>query len=173
MSPYAIRPARPGDLDALVTQFEQVAAEGRWIGSEAPIDHEVVRPRYAARLAADDHYLTVAELTEPVTGTGEVGTVVGQLHLAVERYGVAELGMSVSQGRRGQGIGRALLDDAVAWAIDRPDVHKIALQVWPHNEAAQNLYRSCGFEQEGYLHRHYRRRNGELWDAVVMGRQLS
>jgi RimJ/RimL family protein N-acetyltransferase len=49
-------------------------------------------------------------------------------------------------------------------------VHKIALQVWPHNEAALALYRSSGFEQEGYLRQHYRRKNGELWDAVVMGR---
>jgi RimJ/RimL family protein N-acetyltransferase len=41
--------------------------------------------------------------------------------------------------------------------------------VWPHNQSARRLYRSFGFEEEGYLRRHYRRRNGELWDAVIMG----
>jgi RimJ/RimL family protein N-acetyltransferase len=171
--PYAIRPAQAGDLDPLVVQYESVAAEGRWIGGEAPIDRDAVRSRYAARLTDPAHYLSVAELTEPVAGAGDPGTVVGQLHLAVARYGVAELGMSVSAAVRGRGIGRALLADAIAWAEGRPDVHKLALQVWPHNEAAQNLYRSYGFEQEGYLRHHYRRRNGEIWDAVVMGRQLS
>jgi RimJ/RimL family protein N-acetyltransferase len=45
----------------------------------------------------------------------------------------------------------------------------VALQVWPHNHAARALYRRFGFADEGLLRRHYRRRNGELWDAVVMG----
>jgi len=29
-----------------------------------------------------------------------------------------------------------------------------------------------GFQREGLLRRHYRRRNGELWDTVVMGLPL-
>ena len=52
-------------------------------------------------------------------------------------------------------------------------MHKIALQVWPHNEAAIALYERYGFEREGYLKRHWRRRSGELWDAVVMGLLLT
>jgi RimJ/RimL family protein N-acetyltransferase len=45
----------------------------------------------------------------------------------------------------------------------------VALQVWPHNQAARRLYLRHGFAEEGLLRRHYPRRNGELWDAVVMG----
>ena len=37
------------------------------------------------------------------------------------------------------------------------------------NEAALALYERHGFVREGYLHRHYPRRTGEVWDAVVMG----
>jgi ribosomal protein S18 acetylase RimI-like enzyme len=44
----------------------------------------------------------------------------------------------------------------------------VALQVWPHNERAIALYRKFGFQVEGRLVRHYRRRNGELWDAIPM-----
>ncbi|MDQ3574430.1 MAG: hypothetical protein M3404_05830, partial [Actinomycetota bacterium] len=51
--------------------------------------------------------------------------------------------------------------------------HKVALQVWPHNHGALALYRKFGFVQEGLLRRHYPRRNGELWDAVVMGLVLN
>jgi RimJ/RimL family protein N-acetyltransferase len=69
-------------------------------------------------------------------------------------------------------VGSALLSAAIAWAREA-GAHKVALQVWPHNEAAIALYRKFGFEQEGRLRRHYRRRNGELWDAVVMGLCLS
>jgi RimJ/RimL family protein N-acetyltransferase len=169
---FRVRPARPADLDALVDQFAAVAAEGRWIGSEAPIDREHVRSRYDTRLTEPGHYVSAAELTEPVEAAGPAGTLVGQLDLAVARYGVAELGMSVAASMRGRGVGRALLEDAIAWARSEPGVHKMALQVWPHNEAAQNLYRSTGFVQEGYLTHHYRRRSGEIWDAVVMGLQL-
>ena len=44
--------------------------------------------------------------------------------------------------------------------------------MWPHNHAAIGLYEKFGFAREGLLRRHYRRRNGELWDAIVMGRRL-
>jgi RimJ/RimL family protein N-acetyltransferase len=169
---FRVRPARSTDLDALVEQFAAVAAEGRWIGTEAPIDPERVRSQYEARLSEPHHHLLCAALTEPVDAVGPAGTLVGQLDLKVARYGVAELGMCVGGSMRGRGVGRALLQDAIAWATAEPGVHKMALQVWPHNEAAQSLYRSCGFVQEGYLTHHYRRRSGEIWDAVVMGRQL-
>jgi len=33
---------------------------------------------------------------------------------------------------------------------------------------ARRLYERAGFLDEGYLTRHYRRRSGALWDAVVM-----
>jgi RimJ/RimL family protein N-acetyltransferase len=41
--------------------------------------------------------------------------------------------------------------------------------VWPHNGAALRLYERTGFVVEGRLRRHWRRRNGELWDALLMG----
>ena len=47
--------------------------------------------------------------------------------------------------------------------------HKIYLHVWPHNKLARRFYEKFGFQEEGYLRKHYRRRNGELWDAVAMG----
>jgi ribosomal protein S18 acetylase RimI-like enzyme len=68
-------------------------------------------------------------------------------------------------------VGTALLAEAVRRAR-AAGAHKIALQVWPHNAAAIALYERFGFQREGYLRRHYRRRSGELWDAVVMGLPL-
>jgi RimJ/RimL family protein N-acetyltransferase len=174
MSPIVIRPARLGDLEPIYVTFERVAAEGRWIGRELPLDRETTLQRFRSSLTEPGHYVSVAEITEPEPALLDEpsGGLVGQLHLGVAPYGVAELGMHVASEWRGQGIGRALMQDAIAWATAEPGVHKIALQVWPHNDAAQSLYRSCGFEQEGYLRSHYRRKNGELWDAVVMGLQL-
>jgi RimJ/RimL family protein N-acetyltransferase len=44
--------------------------------------------------------------------------------------------------------------------------------VWPHNDDALRLYEKFGFEREGVLRGHYRRQDGELWDAIVTGRLL-
>jgi ribosomal protein S18 acetylase RimI-like enzyme len=76
--------------------------------------------------------------------------------------------MMVAQEHRGRGIGGRLLDESLRWAREH-GVHKVNLEVWPHNAAAIALYRSRGFSVEGRLRRHYRRSNGELWDAVAMG----
>jgi RimJ/RimL family protein N-acetyltransferase len=76
--------------------------------------------------------------------------------------------MTVASDRRRQGIGARLLERCIDFARSA-GAHKIALQVWPHNEAARSLYRRYGFQEEGYLRRHWRRKSGELWDVVVMG----
>lgn len=157
-----VREATLADVDALVAILVEVAAEGRWIGAEAPVDTERRRQRMAEDVERDDAIVLVAEAG---------GAPVGELGLHLARYGVAELGMAVAAGWRGRGVGRALL----AEAIDRAQAagaHKVALQVWPHNAAAIALYERFGFEREGYLHRHYRRRSGELWDAIIMGLRL-
>ena len=69
---------------------------------------------------------------------------------------------------RGRGIGSALLAACVEWARVA-GVHKVMLEVWPHNDAALALYRKHGFVQEAYFTKHYRRANGELWDSITMG----
>jgi ribosomal protein S18 acetylase RimI-like enzyme len=157
-----VRPATLADVDAVVAMLAEVAGEGRWIATEAPVDVDRRRRRMVEDIEREDAVVLVAEVAgEPV---GELG-----LHLA--GYGVADLGMAVAAGWRGRGVGSTLL----AEAIDRAraaGAHKVALQVWPHNSAAIALYERFGFQREGYLTRHYRRRSGELWDAVIMGLRL-
>jgi RimJ/RimL family protein N-acetyltransferase len=157
-----VRPAREDDLDAMVDLTVAVAEEGRWIGTEAPVDRERRRQRYAGDIQRDDTGVFVADAG---------GQLVGHLGLVLARYGVADLGMLVADGWRGRGVGRALLRAGVAWAR-QAGAHKISLQVWPHNRAAIALYERFGFQREGLLRGHYRRRSGELWDAVVMGLPL-
>jgi RimJ/RimL family protein N-acetyltransferase len=139
-----------------------VAVEGRWIATEAPVDRVARRAMFEKSIHRDDAQFFVAE---------DDGTVVGNLGIEVQAYGVADFGMMIASARRGEGIGSALLTAAIEWARDS-GAHKIALQVWPDNDAAIGLYRKFGFEEEGRLRRHYRRRNGELWDAIAMGLQL-
>ena len=100
-----------------------------------------------------------------------VDRVIGQLDAAARKDRPAEIGMAVAAPWRGRGVGTALMQACVDWARER-GIHKLALQVWPHNGAAIRLYTRFGFEREGVLRAHYRRENGDLWDAIVMGRLL-
>ena len=152
-----VRRAEERDLDAMLDLYEAVAAEGRYIGGEAPVDREARRLRWLEHFADPDHVSFVAEVDGRIVGQG-----------ALSGSGVAELGMLVASDWRGHGVGSALMQACLDWAR-RAGAHKISLQVWPHNDAARNLYRKFGFEEEGYLRRHWRRRNGELWDSVIMG----
>lgn len=157
-----VRPATLADVDAVVAMLAEVAGEGRWIATEAPVDVDRRRRRMVEDIEREDAVVLVAEVAgEPV---GELG-----LHLA--GYGVADLGMAVAAGWRGRGIGSALLAEGIDQAR-AAGAHKVALQVWPHNSAAIALYERFGFQREGYLTRHYRRRSGELWDAVIMSLRL-
>lgn len=167
VSRFDIRPATEHDLDELVHQTWEVAAEGRWLGTEVPFDREERRQRLARMIGGPSSTILVAGT--PVAA--RPGGVVGHISVSVAPYGVADIGMLLIEGWRGRGIGRALLDAAIDWAA-AAGAHKMSLEAWPENVAALRLYRSAGFSEEGRKRRHYRRRNGEIWDAVLMGRPL-
>ncbi|MGH2819518.1 MAG: GNAT family N-acetyltransferase [Actinomycetota bacterium] len=152
-----VRPARLEDIEQMLDNLEGVAAEGRWIGAELPLDREGVARRWRERMEDPDAAMFVAAAE---------GRVIGGV--GVTGRGPTELGMQVEAGRRRRGVGSALLRAAIEWAR-AVGSHKITLQVWPHNEAALQLYERFGFEREGCLRKQWRRANGELWDAVIMG----
>jgi RimJ/RimL family protein N-acetyltransferase len=157
-----VRPATEADLDAAVDLYEAVAVEGRRIAGEAPVNKVERRAIFQSSIRKDDAQFFVAD---------DDGTIVGELGIQLASYGVAEFGMMVAADARGRGVGSALLAAAIEWARGA-GAHKVGLQVWPDNDSAISLYRKFGFEQEGRLRRHYRRRNGELWDALIMGLAL-
>jgi ribosomal protein S18 acetylase RimI-like enzyme len=79
--------------------------------------------------------------------------------------------MAVAVPCRGRGVGSALLSAAIEKARSE-GLHKLSLEVFPHNDAAIALYRKFGFVEEGRRMKHYRRASGELWDSIVMGLSL-
>jgi len=102
-----------------------------------------------------------------VDRAAEADDVVGAIGLQQLR-GVVGLGMMISSDRPGQGIGQRLLAAGIEWARS-VGAHKMTLEVWSHNERAIALYLRFGFDVEGRLRRHHRRRSGELWDSIAMG----
>ena len=163
-APFSLRPAAADDVTELVTLFEAVAAEGIWIGTEAGFDPAVRAEGMRASYGDPDGFSGFV-----IVERGESGErIVGLLGLQTPPTGVAELGMLLLDGYRGRGLGSALLGAAISRAR-ATGMHKVALQMWPHNQRGRALYEKFGFVDEGRLVRHYRRQDGELWDAVVMG----
>ena len=135
-----------------------VAEERDGIATEPPVDID----ECAARFAGTAEETVVADAG---------GRIVGMIHVEVSRFGWGELGMLVDAGWRGRGAGSALVEAAIEWSRAH-GLHKLCLEVFPTNAPALGLYRKAGFVEEGRRIRHYRRANGELWDAVVMGLAL-
>lgn len=99
------------------------------------------------------------------------GEIIGSLHVQKSRHGFAEIGMAVARDWRGKGVGSALLDAGEAWAREQ-SVHKLSLGVFAHNDRAIALYQKHGFVEEGRRVKHYRRKNGDLYDSLEMGKLL-
>jgi putative acetyltransferase len=155
-----IRTGRTDDLEALLDLRGAVAGEGIWIRAELPLDRDGDRRKHRETIECEDgsRVMLVAEVDGSLVGSLTVLTAVG----------IGGLGMNVASGHRGAGVGAALLREAIAWAR-ATGVHKLELEHWPWNHRARALYERFGFVEEGYRRRQYRRKDGSLWDSVLMG----
>ena len=155
---FAVRPARADDALAMAEIFAAVAEERDGIATEPPVDIDERTAQFASSAAG-----TVVAVAD--------GRIVGMIHVEASHHGFGDFGMLVDRGWRGRGVGSALVRAAMDRARGQ-GLHKLCLEVFPHNAAAIGMYRKCGFVEEGRLVRQYRRASGELWDAIVMGQLL-
>ena len=163
----SIRPAEGSDASELVALAAAIGGEpGGWL-----LTTEAWRP-----VSDERRYLKAvrrhADAAVFVALDGD--RIVGRLSLARDPHPasahVADLGMMVAASHRRRGIGRKLLDAAVAWARV-VNVEKLELHVFPWNEPAIRLYEDFGFEREGLRRRHYVR-DGVAVDALLMAYHL-
>lgn len=163
----SIRPAEGSDASELVALAAAIGGEpGGWL-----LTTEAWRP-----VSDERRYLKAvrrhADAAVFVALDGD--RIVGRLSLARDPHPasahVADLGMMVAASHRRRGIGRKLLDAAVAWARV-VNVEKLELHVFPWNEPAIRLYEDFGFEPEGLRRRHYVR-DGVAVDALLMAYHL-
>jgi len=152
---FVVRPARAADGRAQAKLFAAVAGERDGIATEPPVDIDQRAAQFAR--SADASIVAVAG-----------GRIIGGIHLEVSRFGFGEVGMNVDRDWRGRGVGTALVRAAIELARSQ-GLHKLCLEVFPHNAAGVALYAKCGFVEEGRRINQYRRANGELWDSIVMG----
>ena len=163
---FDVRPARAGDARSFLEAFRSVAAERRFIRTE-----EVSRTarRYRRRFRR-----SVTEETAHLVAVAG-GRVIGSISIQRDAHPVtqhtASIGMFVTSGWRGRGVGTALMEEGMRWARDA-GVERVDLTVYPHNQAAITLYRRFGFVEEGRLVRHSKKSYGyedEILMAVWLG----
>jgi len=88
-------------------------------------------------VAADANGIFVAESEGQV-----IGYITARVDVDTKIAGIPNLG--VLPAYRGQGIGRTLIETAVAYARDA-GMHFIRIETLAHNPIGQHLYPSCGF----------------------------
>jgi putative acetyltransferase len=158
-----VRPADPRDAAFLVALAESVGSEPEgWLISDSRWRSVADERRYLR--AVRKHPDAAVFVAESERG------IVGRLSVARDPHPasrhVADLGLMVAADARRQGVGWALLEQAVDWAR-AGGVTKLELHVFPHNEPAIRLYEKFGFVKEGYRHDQYRR-GRDFVDAILM-----
>jgi RimJ/RimL family protein N-acetyltransferase len=162
-----IRRAEPADAAALVALGNEIGSEPEgWLISVNGWRSVGEERRYLRALKRFPHAAVfVAE---------ESGQIVGRLSVARDQhpasFHVADLGLMVAASHRRKRIGSRLLEAAVEWARG-VGIQKLELHVFPHNEAAIQLYERFGFVREGYRRKHYRRSGGYI-DAILMAYEI-
>ena len=155
---WTIRPKGERDADAVAELLASVAREGRYVATEWPFD-------VAARARAMRDALLERRAVGWVAVDGRA--IVGDLTLFEIGKPEPELGMIVGAPHRGRGIGRALLERALAWARANGK-SGLSLLVFPDNEPARELYRTSGFVEIELRRRAVSRRDGTALDAIRM-----
>ena len=160
-----IRDAVEADLPAIVEIYNAATATRVSTALLEPVSVEERLPWFR-RHSPDQFPLWMAEIDEQVAGWLS-------FHEFIRRpayRGAAEISLYVHEKFRRRGIGRELLEKAIA---DAPRLHARALvgYVLGHNEASLRLFERAGFERWGCLPRLARFEQSER-DLVIVGRHV-
>ena len=145
-----IRIATTGDLPALLGLLSQLRRPGPEM-PEPPGGSDVVSV-WAAILADERRTLLVAEVDDEIVGTADMIVVPNLTHGARPVAFIENV--VVEEERRGAGVGRALMVECEARALDA-GCYKIQLLSALHRTAAHRFYESLGYEATSRGYRRY------------------
>jgi ribosomal protein S18 acetylase RimI-like enzyme len=137
-----VRRARVSDLPELIKNFETIASEGKYLGTERVSDEQ--KERIRKRISDERALSAVVEVDGKLVGYVAVAQY-GQLEKTKDVY---ELSMGIIEGYRSIGAGSALMTFTIEWAKERK-ARKLCLEVFSTNQRAIKLYEKFGFEIEG------------------------
>jgi RimJ/RimL family protein N-acetyltransferase len=167
---FVIREAAIADAGQLIAHTRGILAEPQWSITE-PGEFQVTAKQEEEWIAGfrqrPHNILLVADFGTPqsprIAGTVNFST---QPRFRVRHRG--RLGIGVQATYRGLGVGAALLQVLLDWAKAEPDLERIELSVFGHNEGAIRLYRKLGFVVEARLLRAFKLADGSYYDEIMM-----
>jgi ribosomal-protein-alanine N-acetyltransferase len=158
---------RPTDTGALVEHL-----------AEKEIYDRTLRIPFPYTEADAEQWLALVEKTsqthgEPVDWAirNETDALIGGIGfdgVDLHRPHRAEIGYWLAKPYWGHGIMTAVVRAACAFAFERWQLVKITAHVFAFNTASARVLEKCGFDQEGYLKKHYCK-DGRYLDARVYG----
>lgn len=159
-----LRPFDRADIPSLLAWVESPDALYEWAGPlfTYPLNAEQLE-RYWLTATGDP---PTRRLFTALAGDEPVG------HIALDRidrrHNSATLArVLIAPGRRGQGLGRQMVQLALAVAFDELRLHRVELFVFDFNQAALACYARAGLRREGLL-RDAVRMGNEYWSVVQM-----
>ena len=168
MPDYNIREARVEDAEAMLAYLIDLTSE-----PDLPI--LLTRERAASlTLEYEQGYLQgYAESANSIILAAFVGErIIGQINVGggnrPHNQHRASIGISVVKDWRDQGVGTALMQQALDWARNNPVLTRLELEVFCENERAVHVYQKLGFEIEG-RRRHAFFKHGRYIDEYMMG----
>jgi len=137
---FTLVTATESDIDELMTWFHDAAAVDTWGGPafRFPFDRQTFH--------ADCRWTEYASYC--LRDAAGAMAAFGQMTLRHGRTHLARL--VVNPARRGQGVGRRLLEALIAIAAKDPAAAEIALFVYKDNAPAYGCYSALGFRTEDY-----------------------
>ncbi len=144
-----IREAKLDDAEQLLAHINAIAEEPGsqillWPG-ELQLTIEEEQKWISANLAAENSTVLVAESEGKILGVLSCrgGEQKGTRHTTT-------LGISIHRDCRNQGVGRALMEQAIAWAKEKGAIKRIQLEVTAGNVSGIHLYEKLGFEKKAF-----------------------
>ncbi|MCP4810316.1 MAG: GNAT family N-acetyltransferase [Proteobacteria bacterium] len=158
-----LRMVAPEDAEAILEHTRVLTEDGRGMvfGLDELPSVDEVRSRIEKFLSDADCYL-VAHDDDGLIGTIDIARI--QRRRLVHN---GMLTMGVHPRAQGQGVGRALVEAALAWA-EVNGVERVELYTLDSNVRAQKLYESVGFRLAWRRDAFHRRPDGTLEADLVM-----
>lgn len=164
-SPVDIARMRSGDRDALVALVAALPAHDL-LFLQRDISHPKVIDAWMRSLDAGELTSLVARDGSEMVGCTAIVTDA----LSWSRH-VGELRVLVSPAWRGKGLGRVLIQECFAQALEL-GLTKLVAQMTTDQRAAIAVFEELGFRAEGLLARHVADREGKEHDLVLLSHDV-
>lgn len=164
-----IREARSEDAATIIRFINQISKESDYLTfgeGEFGISEEGEAEFIKAIEKSDNRLMICGFIEEEMVGQLSFS---GGARPRIKHTG--EFGVSVLKTYWGLGIGTALVNYMIQWAMDSGIIRKINLRVRSDNQVAIHLYRSLNFVYEGTITRDFFV-NGKFYDSIQMGLEI-